>query len=59
VQRTLWESDYDGDSPIQDPDVTGPVRLRGANLPDECLRAIYHDNYVRLAKQIDAMRSTK
>ena len=58
VQRTLWETDYDGDSPIQDPDVIGRVRLRGANLPDDCLRAIYHDNYARLVERIDAMRNT-
>ncbi|MDD4890064.1 MAG: hypothetical protein PHU85_09045 [Phycisphaerae bacterium] len=53
VQQRLWESDYDGDSPIQDPDIPeGVSRLRGANLPDDDLRAVYRENYERLMKRI-------
>lgn len=54
VQRQLWGSEYDGDSPIIDPDVDGGrVRLRGLNLPDDILRAIYRENYERLAQQLN------
>jgi predicted TIM-barrel fold metal-dependent hydrolase len=47
-QRTLWESAWEGRSPISDPDYQDepgvtPV-LRGLDLPAEVLRKIYHEN---------------
>lgn len=54
VQRQLWESDYDGPSPIEDPDADNidpagrhTAHLRGHHLPDDVLRAIYRDNWQR------------
>lgn len=51
--RTLLETDYEGPSPIADPDLhlVDPNRytpidaptLRGCALPDDVLRALYHD----------------
>ncbi len=51
--RTLFETDYDGESPIADPDLqlTAPERygeldappLRGKDLPADVLRSLYHD----------------
>jgi len=51
--RTLWETDYDGESPIADPDLKmidpsryedmSAPRLRGMNLPPQLLRSLYHD----------------
>ncbi|TVQ31082.1 MAG: hypothetical protein EA376_10880 [Phycisphaeraceae bacterium] len=56
--RTLFETDYDGESPIADPDLNmiDPDRhdamaappLRGKSLPAELLRDIYRDNAVTL-----------
>jgi hypothetical protein len=53
-QRTLWESSWEGPSPIADPDykpeegapATPP--LRGVGLPDDVLRQVYRDNALRL-----------
>jgi predicted TIM-barrel fold metal-dependent hydrolase len=53
-QRTLWESDWEGPSPIADPDyhsepgspATPP--LRGLYLPAETLKQLYHTNASRL-----------
>ena len=53
-QRTLWESSWQGPSPIADPDYQAqpgePVELwlRGVALPDDVVRKVYHDNAVRL-----------
>jgi len=53
-QRTLWESDWEGPSPIADPDYTPPPGqpstpiLRGLSLPPEVLRGLYYDNALRL-----------
>jgi hypothetical protein len=53
-QRTLWESRWQGPSPIADPDYQpGPGEperewLRGVGLPDDVLRKVYHDNAVGL-----------
>jgi predicted TIM-barrel fold metal-dependent hydrolase len=52
-QRTLWESDWEGPSPIADPDYLpeGEQRtptLRGLHLPEGVLRRVYHDNAARL-----------
>jgi hypothetical protein len=53
-QRTLWESDWEGRSPIADPDykpATGepptPV-LRGLGLPSDVLQKVYHGNARRI-----------
>jgi hypothetical protein len=45
-QRTLWESAWEGPSPIADPDYDGPGQppLRGVDLPADVLRLVYHDN---------------
>jgi hypothetical protein len=53
-QRTLWESTWEGRSPITDPDYTpaegGPRTplLRGVGLPADVLRQVYVDNARRL-----------
>ena len=53
-QRTLWESAWQGPSPIDDPDYqraeNGPPTpvLHGLDLPPEVLRMVYHENAVRL-----------
>jgi predicted TIM-barrel fold metal-dependent hydrolase len=53
-QRTLWESAWEGPSPIADADHVppegGPATplLRGLALPDDVLRQVYHDNAARL-----------
>jgi hypothetical protein len=55
-QRTLWESDWEGRSPIADPDFetqpSGPSTplLRGLNLPMEVLQQVYHSNIARLLR---------
>lgn len=51
--RTMFETDYDGPSPIADPDLAmvdparfGPMdapRLRSHRLPPDVLRSLYHD----------------
>jgi hypothetical protein len=53
-QRTLWESTWEGRSPIADPDYEAepdepatPL-LRGLDLPEEVLQAVYRDNVCRL-----------
>ncbi|MCE9530640.1 MAG: amidohydrolase [Planctomycetes bacterium] len=55
-QRTLWESDWIGPSPIADPDYQkieggrpSPI-LRGVQLPGETLLKVYSDNARRLLK---------
>lgn len=53
-QRTLWESQWQGQSPIADPDFTpaagGPAtpRLCGVGLPKDALKLVYRDNAIRL-----------
>jgi predicted TIM-barrel fold metal-dependent hydrolase len=53
-QRTLWESDWEGPSPIADPDVKGPdgtpvpPPLRGLALPEDVLGKVYQGNARRL-----------
>ena len=51
--RTLWETEYDGESPIADPDLAlvspdsfdemDAPPLRGQSVPADLLRSIYHD----------------
>jgi Amidohydrolase len=53
-QRTLWESDWQGRSPIADPDYTpaagepGTPMLRGVALPADVLVKVYRGNARRL-----------
>jgi hypothetical protein len=53
-QRSLWESAWEGPSPIADPDYApeegmGPTpHLRGLALPADVLRQVYHDNARRV-----------
>jgi predicted TIM-barrel fold metal-dependent hydrolase len=53
-QRTLWESAWEGRSPIADPDYTPEEgghptpRLRGLELPEDVLREVYYENARRL-----------
>ncbi len=54
-QRTLWESDWEGRSPIKDPDHnkesddgTESSILRGVNLPKDVLEKVYYTNAVEL-----------
>jgi predicted TIM-barrel fold metal-dependent hydrolase len=53
-QRTLWESAWEGRSPIADADYSpaegGPSTpmLRGLGLPEHVLRQVYHENAQRL-----------
>ncbi|MCA9242386.1 MAG: amidohydrolase family protein [Phycisphaerales bacterium] len=44
AHQMMWESDYRGESPIDDPDGPQPPRLAGLTLPQETLRQIYVDN---------------
>lgn len=59
-QRTLWESTWEGRSPIADPDYPhsdaepATPMLRGIGLPTEVLEQVYHDNAHRLLKILDA-----
>jgi hypothetical protein len=56
-QRTLWESDWEGRSPVADSDFTadpgGPATppLRGLGLPADVLEQLYHLNVGRLPNQ--------
>jgi hypothetical protein len=49
-QRTLWESNWQGRSPIADPDYSaepgGPTTplLRGVDLPEAVLAHVYYKN---------------
>ena len=66
--RMLWESDYEGPSPIADPDLQmvdpqrfGPLdspRLSGKRIPRELLQSLYHDAAINLLEpESDAARS--
>ncbi len=55
-QRTLWESSWEGPSPIADPDYSAPEgqpptpRLCGLALPPEVIRRVYHANAMDLTE---------
>lgn len=52
--RKLWETAYQGPSPIHDPDLPEdqqPV-MRGLALPDDVLQKLYHDNAVALLRRV-------
>lgn len=44
VHRHLYEQDFRGPSPIEDPDADGPVEVAGLNLPNSVLRRLYLEN---------------
>ena len=53
VQRTMWETDYVGPSPIRDADAPGGVTtLRGLALPDDVLQKLYHNNAVNYLREV-------
>ena len=54
VQRKMWETAYQGPSPIQDNDFPADSQptLRGLALPDQALQKLYHDNAVRYLQAV-------
>ena len=56
-QRTLWESTWEGRSPIADPDYhpgdeePNTPLLHGLGLPADVLKQVYHDNACRLLRR--------
>ncbi len=48
VHQVMWESQVEGESPIEDPDAAGPPRLVGIALPPEVLEQVYWTNARRL-----------
>jgi hypothetical protein len=63
-QRTLWESGWQGQSPIADPDYKPAggepptTWLRGVALPPDVLRRVYHDNAAELrARQLGKVQN--
>lgn len=44
----LWETSYQGESPIEDPDAEDPPRLAGLDLPPRVLRRMYFETAVEL-----------
>jgi hypothetical protein len=52
--RKLWETAYQGPSPIIDPDLPrdNQPTLRGLALPDDVLQKLYHDNAVKLLARV-------
>jgi predicted TIM-barrel fold metal-dependent hydrolase len=50
--RTMWETDYRGESPIEDPDAEGPPMLAGLDLPADVLRKLYRENAQRVRAKI-------
>ena len=60
--RMLWETDYDGESPIADPDLAmvepeqygdlDAPQLTGKSLPENLLRSLYHDAADNLLEEL-------
>lgn len=50
AQRTMWETAYRGESPIDDPDAEQPPRLAGLDLPAEVLLRVYRENAALLLR---------
>jgi hypothetical protein len=48
AHQMMWETEYRGESPIEDPDAENPPRLAGLDLPIEVLEQLYHGNAARL-----------
>lgn len=68
--RTMWESDFDGESPIADPDLAmvdpqrftalDAPRLRGQHLPPNLLKSLYVEaaaNFVSAGKRFEDSRT--
>jgi hypothetical protein len=54
AHRKLWETAYNGPSPIFDPDLKEEEQpiLRGLALPDDVIQKVYHDNAVKLLGRV-------
>jgi hypothetical protein len=54
THRKLWETAYQGDMPILDPDLPDDQQppLRGLALPDDVLQKLYHDNAIKILTRI-------
>jgi hypothetical protein len=54
VHRKLWETGWEGDVPIHDPDLPDNAQpvLRGLALPTAVLQKIYHDNAIGLLERV-------
>jgi hypothetical protein len=54
AHRKLWETAYNGPSPIYDPDLSEDAQpvLRGLALPDDVIQKIYRDNGVKLLARV-------
>jgi hypothetical protein len=54
AHRKLWETAYNGPSPIFDPDLPmdRQVTIHGLALPDVVLQKIYHDNAIKLLGRV-------
>lgn len=48
AHQIMWETDYRGESPIEDPDGEHPPKLAGLDLPPAVLHKLYHENAERL-----------
>ncbi len=48
AQRTMWETAYRGESPIEDPDAADPPLLAGVDLPGPVLKRVYFENAAAL-----------
>ncbi|MBL8879444.1 MAG: amidohydrolase family protein [Phycisphaerales bacterium] len=48
AQETLWQTDYRGESPIDDPDAANPPRLHGVALPPDVLKKVFRENALRI-----------
>jgi hypothetical protein len=68
--RTMWESNFDGESPIADPDLAmvdpnqftalDAPRMRGQNVPARLLKSLYVDaaaNFVSAGKVFESART--
>jgi hypothetical protein len=54
VHRKLWETSYNGPSPISDPDLPADkqVTVHGLALPTDVLQKIYRDNVVKMMGRV-------
>ena len=51
--RTLFETSYEGESPIADPDAPGGIpMIKGLSLPEDVLQKLYRDNVLRLLGRV-------
>ncbi len=51
AHQIMWETDYRGESPIDDPDAPQPPQLAGVELPPTVLEQLYRGNAARLGFQ--------